>query len=292
MADRKTESRRKQTASARGEAGFSRCQASAVSAAGFDDGEVAIQRVVEYTTRPSVMFRDTWFEGGSVLRCSSGRFRIELEGCEPVELAADEAIVAYPGRHVTIEALDRSNLLACVVLEGRGMEAYFDRLGFFNGIHGPTSPQSELFREIKACVEARRTKDRVGLMMRLTDMLATYAHDLRVGDNSVVGNAIRQIRENLANRVVRLTPLYEQLHIGHTALSRAFKQVGLKSPAAFIRQEQLRRACCLLTQTQKPIAEIAEASGFISLTHFANVVKRLTGRTAREIRRGGRFCTH
>jgi len=86
---------------------------------------------------------------------------------------------------------------------------------------------------------------------------------------------------------VRLTPLYDQLHGGHTALSRAFKEAGLGSPAAFIRQEQLRHVRHLLTQTQKPIAEIADEAGFISLTHFANVVKRLTGKTAREIRRGG-----
>jgi len=67
----------------------------------------------------------------------------------------------------------------------------------------------------------------------------------------------------------------------------AFKQMGIGSPAAFIRQEQFRYARRLLTQTQKPIAEIADEAGFISLTHFANVVKRLTGRTAREIRRSG-----
>lgn len=248
--------------------------------------------MVESAVRPGVMFCDTWFEGGNIFRCFRGRFRFAIEGCEPIELDEGEAIVSYPGGHITVEALEKSNLLVYMTLEGRGTAAYFDRLGFFNGIHGPTSAQIELFREVKHRFEEKGVIDHSKLMAQLSDVLVTYAHDLRVGDNAVVGNAIRQIRENLANRVVRLMPLYEQLHIGHTALSRAFKQAGLKSPATFIRQEQLRRACCLLTQTQKPIAEIAEEAGFISLTHFANVVKRLTGRTAREIRRGGRFCAH
>jgi len=53
------------------------------------------------------------------------------------------------------------------------------------------------------------------------------------------------------------------------------------------RLEQFRHAQGLLTTTQKTIGEIADESGFISLTHFANVIKRLTGKTAREIRRGG-----
>ena len=124
-------------------------------------------------------------------------------------------------------------------------------------------------------------------MMLLSDMLATYAHDLRVGANAVVGCAIRQIHENLANRIVRLAPLYEQLHIGPTALTSAFKNAGIGTPAKFIRQEQVRHAQNLLTQTKKSIAEIAEETGFISLTHFANFIKRMTGKTAREIRRGG-----
>jgi len=42
-----------------------------------------------------------------------------------------------------------------------------------------------------------------------------------------------------------------------------------------------------MTQTQQPITEIAAETGFISLTHFANFIKRMTVKTAREIRRGG-----
>lgn len=250
-------------------------------------GEVYISRMVEQVAKPGVMFRDTWFAGGRVLRCFHGRFYVRLEGCESIELSEGETIVSYPERHITIEALDNSNLLAYVVLEGRGTAAYFDRLGFFNGVHGPTSPQIELFREIKHRLESRHTGERDGLMMLLSDMLATYAHDLRVGANAVVGCAIRQIHENLANRIVRLAPLYEQLHIGPTALTSAFKNAGIGTPAKFIRQEQVRHAQNLLTQTKKSIAEIAEETGFISLTHFANFIKRMTGKTAREIRRGG-----
>ena len=126
-------------------------------------------------------------------------------------------------------------------------------------------------------------------MALLSDVLITYSHDLHVGANVVVSDGVRQIRENLKNGIVRLTPLYGQLRIGHTTLSRAFKCVGIASPAEFVRQEQLRHVKHLLTATQKPIAEIAEETGLISATHFANFIRRNTGMTAREIRRGGRI---
>jgi len=251
------------------------------------DGDVRIQLMAEHIAQRGVLIRDVFFEGGDVLRCYRGRFRFCLENYEPIEIGEQESIVVYPGQRVTIEALDKVNLLVYVIFEGRGVASYFDQLGFFNGIHGPTSTQIELFREVKHRFEAKGAIDHAKLMARLSDALVTYAHDLKVGANAAVSTAIRQIRENLSNKIVRLAPLYDQLHVGHTALSRAFKQAGVGSPAQFIRQEQFRHARHLLTQTQKPIAEIAEETGFISLTHFANVVKRLTGKTAREIRRGG-----
>jgi len=268
------------------EADFAYCQDAAAPDKGFGV-DVRIQLMAEHIAQRGVLIRDVFFEGGDVLRCYRGRFRFCLESCEPIEIGVGESIVVYPDQRVTIEALDQVNLLVYVIFEGAGVAAYFDRLGFFNGIHGRTSTQIELFREVKHRFEAKGEIDHRKLMSQLSDALVTYAHDLRVGANAVVSAAIRQIRENLKKKIVRLTPLYEQLHIGHTALSQAFKEAGLGSPAAFIRQEQLRHARHLLTQTQKLIAEIADESGFISLTHFANVVKRLTGKTVREIRRGG-----
>ena len=62
-------------------------------------------------------------------------------------------------------------------------------------------------------------------MALLSDVLITYSHDLHVGANVVVSDGVRQIRENLKNGIVRLTPLYGQLRIGHTTLSRAFKPI-------------------------------------------------------------------
>ena len=247
---------------------------------------VRIRLMSELIAQPGVLIRDVFFEGGDVLRCYRGRFRFSLEGREPIVIGAREAIVIYPGQHVTIEALDAANLLVYVIFEGDRVAPYFDQIGFFNGIHGPTSSQIEVFRQIKHQLEANESSDQVKMLNRLSDALVTYAHDLRVGSNALIGDALRQIRANLTRKIVRLTPLYEQLHIGHTALSLAFRAAGLGSPAQMIRREQLRLVTDLLKTTQKPIAEIAAETGFISATHFANFIKRTTGRTARDIRRG------
>lgn len=251
-------------------------------------GGVRIRLMAERTAKAGVLARDVYFDGGDVLRCYRGRFRFSPEGLEPVEIGAGEVVVVYPGQSVTIEALDKSNLLVYAIFEGPDVSAYFDSLGFFNGIHGPTSDQIDLFRDVKHRFEENASADARRLMSNLASALVTYAHDLKVGANAVVSDAIRQIRENLKNGIVRLTPLYEQLHIGHTSLNAAFRQAGLGSPAEFVRREQLRVVLRLLKHTRKPIAEVAAEAGFISPTHFANFVKRNTGFAAREIRNGAR----
>ena len=248
---------------------------------------VRIRQMSEHIAPAGILIRDAFFEGGNVLHCYRGSFLFTLEGLGPIRVGEEETIVVYPGQHVTIEAQNAANLLVYVIFEGDRVASYFDQIGFFNGIHGPTSSQIEVFRQIKHQLEANESSDQVKMLNRLSDALVTYAHDLRVGSNALIGDALRQIRANLTRKIVRLTPLYEQLHIGHTALSRAFRAAGLGSPAQIIRREQLRLVTYLLKTTQKPIAEIAAETGFISVTHFANFVKRNAGMTARDIRRGG-----
>lgn len=252
-----------------------------------NDGGVRIRIMCERTEKAGVFARDVFFDGGDVLRCYRGRFRFTSAGRLPIEIGPGEVVVLYPGQNMTIEALEKSNRLVHVIFEGPDVVAYFDSLGFFNGIHGPASDQIPLFREVKNRFESHETADAKCLMQRLSDALVTYAHDLRVGANVVVGDAIQKIHENLKKGVVRLTPLYAQLGIGHTALNEAFRHAGLESPSAYIRHEQLALVLHLLKETRKPIGEVAIEAGFISPSHFANFVKRATGLTAREIRMGG-----
>ncbi len=252
--------------------------------------DVQIKQMTELACPSGIQAHDLYFDCGEVLRSFRGRFRFTLDGRAPIVIATGEIIVVYPDQRVTIEALDDVNLLVYAAFEGRDVASWFYRLGFFNGMHGAASPQIEVFRDVKHILETSNAPDFSMLMLRLSKALLTFAHDLRVGANAVVANAVRQIRENLEHRVVRLTPLYEQLRIGHTALGRAFKAAGLGSVAEFIRQEQLRLVVHLLRDTQKPIAEIADEAGFISITHFANFIKKRTGTTARCIRQGGKIA--
>lgn len=69
--------------------------------------------------------------------------------------------------------------------------------------------------------------------------------------------------------------------------SRVFKQTTGMPPVQFMLKIRIGRAKELLDFTDKPIAEIAEASGFPDQSYFARIFKKFTGISPTQYRRTG-----
>jgi len=248
--------------------------------------DVVVRSVADLKTGPKTLTKNVYFEGADVLQCVTGRFRFTLDGERVIEVGAGETLVTYPGHHVTIEALADANRLVYGILYGDSVADYLDDLGFFHGIHGSAELQDVLWDELRKTLRAGGDdRDTAGISL-LTDILVTTAQALRGRENAFLADAIHQIRVNLEGGVVRLAPLCERLHKSRAHLHTAFVRGGLGSPSAFIRNEQRRMVLRLLRTTRLPVAEIARRAGFISMTHFANFMRRYTGKSARAWRAG------
>lgn len=252
-------------------------------------GEVIIRSLTDLETPAGTVTRDLYFEGAEVLHCSKGRFRFTFDGTREIEIGPGETLVAYPGYRVTIEALEISNRLSYGVFVGDSIEDYLDAIGFFHGEYGKAGAYDELLGELRSLLN-RQASGETNLQgvcfSLLTDILISVARDLREGGNGFLGDAIRQIRVNLKQGIVRLEPLCGQLHVSRAHLHSVFVHAGLESPSVFIRNEQVRLVLRLLQTTQLSVADIAQRAGFISKTHFANFMRRNTGKSAREWRQG------
>jgi len=251
--------------------------------------DVVIRSITDLKTPAATLTHDLYFEGADVLHCTAGRFRFTIDGERQIEIGPGETLVTYPDHRVTIEATEADNRLVYGIFCGSTVEDYLDALGFFHGMHGKTSAQDESLANLRHLL-AESKDDPVSnsaCLSLLTDILTTLAVDLREQGNALLGDAVRQIRANLSRGIVRLEPLCEQLHVSRAHLHAVFVRAGLKSPSDFIRHEQLRLALRLLRTTQQPVADIARRAGFISMTHFANFMRRHTGKSARAWRTGG-----
>lgn len=84
-----------------------------------------------------------------------------------------------------------------------------------------------------------------------------------------------------------MTQLARALHTNEKRLSRAFRNVLDLTVFEFLRQERLRRATRLLSETSLTMAQIAEELGYSSSANFATSFRTHTGHTPTEFRRRG-----
>ena len=253
-------------------------------------GDVVIRSIIEWAGSSEVLVRDLYCDGANVLQCVSGRFRFTLDGVKSIELGGGEALVSYPGHRMTMEAQEGECRLVSVVLCGVSVKNYLDSMGFFHGQSGRTVLQCELLAKIRNLLDRQPVENRICLSL-LSDILQSMAQDFREQGNAFILDAVRLIRSNLEHGLVRLEPLCEQLRVSRAHLHSAFVQAGLGPPSAFIRNEQRQLAISLLQTTTLSVTEIAHRAGFISMTHFANFMRKYTGKSAREWRLDGRCQT-
>ena len=72
--------------------------------------------------------------------------------------------------------------------------------------------------------------------------------------------------------------------MSRSSLERRFQQTLKRSPAGEIRRVHLERAKQLLADTDMPVPDVADASGFQSREYLACAFKRATKLTPREYR--------
>jgi LacI family transcriptional regulator len=103
-----------------------------------------------------------------------------------------------------------------------------------------------------------------------TDILAIQDEDL--------AKAIRFIRDH-ATDPIGVQDVLQKVAISRRRLERGFRSVLGHSPSAEIRRRHIERARQLLTETDMPIPDVADASGFGSPTYFAYIFKREIGQS-------------
>ncbi len=75
-----------------------------------------------------------------------------------------------------------------------------------------------------------------------------------------------------------------ELGMSPAGFARFFRRVSGDTFTHYVRRLRIAEACRLLSETDRPITDIAYASGFGNLSYFNRVFRRLTGQTPRSYR--------
>ncbi len=110
---------------------------------------------------------------------------------------------------------------------------------------------------------------------------AQYATDKR--EQRVLGLLLDSIHANYT-RSLPLAELAESVGMSESTLGRFFKKLMGQSVTNYITQVRLGKACSLLIQTDKPIALVAEFSGFTNLSNFNRLFLKYKNMKPKEFR--------
>ena len=96
---------------------------------------------------------------------------------------------------------------------------------------------------------------------------------------------LRSYVENHYMSPITSEDLARVLHCSRSSLYRRFGEYFGTSPGHYINTVRIRRARFLLTETDRPVGEIAAAVGIPDVFYFARLFRETTGETATDYRR-------
>jgi AraC-like DNA-binding protein len=100
---------------------------------------------------------------------------------------------------------------------------------------------------------------------------------------------VARVTEHIAKNVsddLSIKCLAALVNMSPFHFARSFKHSTGMAPHQFVTRERILRARTMLASTDQPIGDIAMSLGFASQSHFADVYRKVTGRTPRYDRSG------
>ncbi len=217
----------------------------------------------------------------SVVQSVRGSYRVSLDG-GPDCLTGDMGVFVAP-RQVTQRLLHIPSKDETMDAQWVFLDVEINRLYKLDDLyHFPTLLPSDYNREIFGLISTVRAEK--GLVARLPALHRIVAILLECATPKLhVPEEINRLRSYVENHYMTpITPedLSRVLHCSRSAMYRRFREYFGVSPSHYINSVRIRRAQFLLTETDRPVGEIAAAVGIPDVFYFARLFRSFTGETA------------
>ncbi len=203
----------------------------------------------------------------AVLTWNASSSREVLFACQLADLLVPEEVAILSGS-------DDDLLCAMAHIPISGIQVPAEQLGYqaaelLDGLIHKRKPKADILLVPPSGITARRSSD-----------------TLAIDDPSLV-KAIRFVREN-ATQPIQVTDISSHSGLSRRALERRFETALGRSPASEMRRIRIEQAKNLLANTDLPIPDVAEQSGFGSPEYLAFIFRRSFGLTPLKYRRSAR----
>ena len=105
---------------------------------------------------------------------------------------------------------------------------------------------------------------------------------LKEADAELLEKVVDEIDKNLTNPQFSVASLAAGMGITRATLHKKVKAITGHSPVELVRAVRIQRACDLLKEKKYSVADVAEQTGFNSVSYFISTFKQVVGRTPGE----------
>lgn len=151
-------------------------------------------------------------------------------------------------------------------------------------------PIIESFQALNNLLHVSAYMETQGIILQLLSRFLASEH-FQFGKENVIpsriSTAINYIQTNLEQNLT-VGELAARANQNSDYFSRVFAEHMGERPLAYIQSRRIERAQFLITTTDLSFTEIAEQTGFESLSYFSRIFKNVTGQTASEYKRKSR----
>lgn len=140
-------------------------------------------------------------------------------------------------------------------------------------------------REMAKDIEKTRPNLLAAELFRLSEEVHRKELSQRSRSRQLTDYAAALVEANMHNGI-NVSELAEAMGVDRTTLFNAFKKELGYSPVEYIRQQRIERACAMLKDSDRIIADIARLCGFNSDKYFIRTFKLIKGVTPGHFRDG------
>ena len=121
-------------------------------------------------------------------------------------------------------------------------------------------------------------RDRIrGLLGKITQTRTIENEGISPYDKEFLDNLYELMEKELSNSELNITKMTKVLNIGRTKFYYKVKGLTGESPNVFFKTYKLNRAAQLLAEEEYNISEVADITGFSTLSHFSVSFKKQFG---------------
>ena len=111
-------------------------------------------------------------------------------------------------------------------------------------------------------------------------------------DDPMMQRVMQFVEENIGNSEANVGDMASAAATSRSGLQRKLKQVMGITPQDLLREARIKRACQLLCESDKTIAEIAYSCGFTDPKYFSRSFKQSTGQSPTEFKNASSGSIH